>query len=107
VRPADDGIVLSFKDLMMDHKFALRGATEYTYQITGPRFKTEKKSTRQPEIGIDRATLAAAIERGGANAPVEVTIWVTRQGLAPDPVKVYFDWSPNRTELTIRHIERG
>ena len=79
----------------------------YTYEVKGPRFKSGKKSTSKPEIRMDRATLAAAVEHGSVDMPVEVTIWTNRQYSSPDSVRVYFDWSPNREALTIRRIARG
>jgi hypothetical protein len=106
VRPSTDGVVLNFQDLMVDNNLAHWDSTEYAYQVRGPRFKSEKRITGRPEIRVDRATLAAAIEHGHTD-PVEVMIWTNRQGSITDPVKIYFDWSPNQDQFAIRRITRG
>jgi len=93
--------------LTMDNKLALAGVTRYTYQIKGQRYKSEKKTTRRPEIVMDRASLGAAMEHSSADAPIEITIWTNRQTASSDPVRVYFDWSPNRDASRIRRISRG
>jgi len=65
------------------------------------------KTTRSPSIVVDRATLTAAIEHGGPDGLVEVTIWTNRQGSSSGPVKVYFDWTPTRDSFAVRRISRG
>jgi len=107
IRPSADGLALTFHDLMLDNSLAYDRFTQYTYEIKGPHYKSGKQTTSRPEIAIDRATLAAAIERGGNDAPVEITIWTSRHDSILDPVKVYLDWSPNRESPVIRRVSRG
>jgi len=107
IRPANEGIALTFRDLMVDHKLALANSTAYTYQIKSPQYKSGKQTTSRTEIMIDRATLAAAIEGGRADSPMEVTIWTNRQNETFRPVTVVFEWSPAREAPTIRRISRG
>jgi len=105
IRPFNQGVTLTFHDLMFDHALALMGLTEYTYQVKGKGYKSPKKIVSSREITINRETLGAATERG--SGPVEVSIWTHRPNFTSQPVKVYFDWSPDRPQLTIRRISRS
>src|SRR5262249_22016370 len=107
VRPFDQGGALSFRDLVMDHGLALTDVIAYTYQVEGNGYKSAKKIVSSPEITIDRETLGAAAERGSTDNIVQVNIWTRRRAFTSEPVKVYFEWSPNRKGLAIRRIERG
>src|SRR6185295_14137991 len=107
LQPAPGGLVMTFRDLMLDNTLALAGLTEYTYQIRGPHYKSEKKRTGRPEIQLDRAAFGAAIEHVAATTPVEITIWTNRQNDISEPVTIYLDWSPTRDAVTIRRIARG
>jgi hypothetical protein len=107
VRPFDQGVRLTFRDLMFDHALAFMDFTEYTYQVRGKDYKSPKKTVTSREITIDRATLGAATEHGSEDSPVEVSIWTHRRNFTSEPVKVYFDWSPDRQELRIRRIARS
>jgi len=107
VRPLDGGIALAFRDVMIDSKTQDPDSTSYSYQVKGERYTSEMKTTRNRSIAVDRATLTAAIEHGGPDGLVEVTIWTNRQGSSSGPVKVYFDWSPARDSFAIRRISRG
>ena len=60
-----------------------------------------------PEIKLDRQTLAAAVEHGQVNSPIEISIWTTRRVGTSDPVRVYFDWSATRDTFPVRRISRG
>jgi hypothetical protein len=105
IQPSGTGIALTFHDLMLDHNLALEKYTDYTYQVSGPNYKSAKNKTARTEIRIEREELAAAIERNGAS--VEVSIWTNRLNTASEPVKVYFDWDPSRDSFSIRRIARG
>jgi hypothetical protein len=107
LQPAPGGLVMTFRDLMLDNTLALADLSEYTYQIRGPHYKSEKKRTGRLEIQLDRAALGATIEHGAANTPVEVTIWTNRRDGVSEPVTIYLDWSPTRDSVTIRRIARG
>ena len=107
IQPTPDGVALMFHDLMRDHKLAGSGSTEFVYEVRGPHFKASRKSTVDTEIRISRAELAAAIERGGVDAAVEVAIWMNRSNTTSDPVKVYFQWTPSLSSFRIHRISRG
>jgi hypothetical protein len=101
------GVGLSFRDLMVDHKLSGAVTPIYTYQVRGKNYKSAKQTTRRPEINIDRQVLAAAIERVPNDRPVEVDIWTKRGDFTSQVVRIYFDWSPSRDTFTIRRIARG
>jgi hypothetical protein len=107
IRQAADGVALTFKDLMVDYNFAAGHSTDYTYQIKGGSYKSAKKSTYLHDINIDRETLGAAVEHGLKDSPVEISIWTHRFDFTSEPVRIYFDWSPNRDTFAIRRIARG
>ncbi len=107
VRHSGDGAAITFHDLMVDHSVAVTRLTEYAYQVRGAHYESSKKTTNRPEIEIDRSELSSAIEGAGPDAVVELVIWTKRLNTNPDPVKVYFDWSPSRESLRIRRIDRG
>jgi hypothetical protein len=107
VHQSAEGVALTFHDLMLDHGLTLAKYTEYTYQVSGPHYRSAKTRTSHPEIRINREELAAAIERGGKDPTVEVSIWTTRRNTTSVPVKVYFDWDPKRESFSIRRIARG
>ena len=100
------GVALNFRDLLVDQGLVLAESTKYTYQVRGPRYKSQKQTVLRPEIRIDREMLSAAIEQG-TDTPIEISIWPHRRVSNPDPVKIYFDWSPSRDQFTVRRISRG
>ena len=107
VRPLGQGVALTFHDLIVEHALALIDFTEYTYQVKGKNYKSSKMTVSSREITIDRETLGAATEHGLTDTPVEVSIWTHRRDFTSEPVKVYFNWSPDRQQLTIRRIDRS
>jgi len=107
VRTSGQGVALTFHDLMVEHASALIDFTEYTYQVKGKDYKSPKMTVTSREITIDRETLGAATEHGSTDTPVEVSIWTHRRNFTSEPVKVYFNWSPDRQQLTIRRIDRS
>ena len=107
IKPAAGGVLLSFRDLMLDHNLALTDFATYTYEVKGPHYKSLKKTVANPEITIDREMLAASVERARQDTPVAVSIWTHRQNFTSPPVTVYFDWSATRDTFTIRRISRG
>lgn len=107
VRGENGGVALTFKDLLVGERLAAEDLVEYQYQVRGNGFTSEKKSVRSPEIHIDRETLAAAIEKGGATAPVEISVWARRGDDTLQPVKVIFEWGPSRNTFPVRRISRG
>ena len=102
-----NGVAVAFRDLMIDEKLAMPDGTKYTYEVHGPSYKSTKKAVARPEITIDRETLGAATERGRVASPIEVRIWAHRGNFTSDPVRIHFDWSPNRGTFSIRRIARG
>jgi hypothetical protein len=100
VQPDKDGLALEFHDLMLDHKLAPAGSTQYTYEIKGPHYRSGKKNTREQRIAIDRATLGAALENGTAGGPIAVTIWTNREKSVSPPVTVEFTWDGSRGILS-------
>jgi len=107
VREDRNGVALTFNDLMVDQQLMPSNSVEYSYQVKGKGFTSAKNTVRRPAIEIDRDTLSAAIEHGGTAAPVEVSIWVHRGSASPAPVRVTFDWNPNRDTFPVRRISRG
>jgi hypothetical protein len=107
IRPTAEGVALSFKDLMVDEQFLLSELTNYTYQVKGANYKSAKATVQRPEIRIDREMLSAAIEHPRPDGLIEISIWPSRRVSNPEPVRVYFDWSPNRDTFTVRRIARG
>jgi hypothetical protein len=107
IRRAVAGATISFRDLMADHALGLADLAKYSYQIKGTRYKSDKKKVDRPEITIDRETLGAAAEHGSKDMPIEISIWTHRGDFTSEPVRIYFDWSPNQDALTIRRIVRG
>jgi hypothetical protein len=105
VRNDANGVVLGFKDLMVDQKMVSANSAGYQFQVTGEGFQSAKQSVKRPEIRIDRAVLAAATERGAST--VEVRIWPHRRGFKSEPVRVSFDWHPNVETPSVRRISRG
>jgi hypothetical protein len=101
------GVALSFKDLLADQGLILANSVRYSYQVKGGRFKSEQVDITRPEIQIDRELLAAAIEHGAADGLIEVRLWAHRRASTPQPVRVYFDWSPNGGTTGVWRIERG
>jgi hypothetical protein len=106
IQGTDTGVSLTFKDLLVDQGFVLADSPRYTYQVKGVRYKSQKQTVQHPEIRIDREILSAAIEHG-ADTPIEISIWPLRPVSNPSPVRIYFDWSPNRQKFSIRRISRG
>ena len=102
-----EGVTLAFHDLMVDQRLTEARSTEYSYEVKGAHYKSGKKRIAGSEILLDRQTLASAIERNGANRALEISIWAHRPDLTTDPVRVYFDWSPDGAALKIRRIARG
>jgi hypothetical protein len=107
IRPTDGGIALAFHDLMVDSKTTDPAATDYTYRVKSSHYSSEWKTTRNPQIVLDRAILAAAIEREGLDPMIEISIRTNRHGSSSDPVKVYFDWNPTGSSPRIRRVSRG
>jgi hypothetical protein len=107
IEPSSNGIALKFRDLMVDSKLADRNATQYTFQIRGPRYESAKQTIGEPMLRIDRGMLGAAIEKADSDEQIEIWVWTNRQGSNSDPVKVHFDWSPTRETPSIRRISRG
>jgi len=101
---AGEGVVLKFRDLILDEGFVLADAARYTYQVRRGSYTSEKKLVRTQEIRMDADSFGIAGDNGG---PVEVRIWAHRRASNPEPVKVYFEWSPGQDKLTIRRISRG
>jgi hypothetical protein len=107
VARTNDGISLTFRDLMAGYQLPIAPASTYSYQVRGKNYKSSKQTIDRPEIRIDRQILAAAIERVPSDTPVEVDIWTHRGDFTSEVVKIFFDWSPNRDKFTIRRITRG
>jgi hypothetical protein len=101
------GVALKFHDLMQDHNFVLPASSEYTYQVKGKRYESEKKTVTAPEVTIDREILAAAVEHARMDTSVEIRIWTRRGSSTYPPVSVYFDWRPDRDSFSIHRIVRG
>lgn len=72
IRRAMNGVVLSFRDLMVDCKLASADSTRYVYEIKSPHFKSAKKTTGEPQILFDRAELGAAMETLNG-APIQIS----------------------------------
>src|SRR5262249_16415379 len=102
-----DGVAVKFHDLMLDHQVTVHGTTTYSYQIKGERYESAKQTAANAEIRIDRAILAAAVEHGTTDTPVEVWIWTDRHTGTSEPVRVFFDWSPTRETFEVLRISRG
>src|SRR5262249_11554680 len=107
IRRNGGGATISFHDLMADHALALADVAKYSYQVKGNHYKSDKKDVDRPEITIDRETWGAATEHGSKDVHVEISIWTHRGDFTSEPVRLYFDWSPNQDALTIRRIARG
>jgi len=107
IRRAGGEANISFHDLMADHALASADLAKYSYQIKGNHYQSVKKTIDRPEITIDREILGAASEHGSKDVPVEISIWTHRRDFTSEPVRIYFDWSPNQDALTIRRIARG
>jgi hypothetical protein len=107
IQPSGNGIEVKFRDVMVESNLAPGATTEYSYQIRGPHYKSEQKTTRDRVVRIERSLLGAAIEKAGADEPIELLVWTKRAGSISEPVKLYFDWSPTREAVSIRRISRG
>jgi hypothetical protein len=107
VRPVGQGVVLTFHDLMVERALASIDFSEYTYQVKGKDYRSPRMTVNSREITIDRETLGAATEHGSTDTPVEVSIWTHRRNFTSEPVRVYFNWSPDRQQSTIRRIDRS
>jgi hypothetical protein len=107
IRRVAAGANISFRDLMADNALALTEFTKYSYQIKRNDYKSEKKTIDGPEITLDREILGAATEHGSKDTPIEVSIWTHRRDFTSEPVRIYFNWTPNQDALTIRRIARG
>jgi hypothetical protein len=107
LRPAKDGVALEFRDLMIDQKLMDPSWVDYEYEIIGQHYKSGKGTIHERRMILDRAALAAAIEHGAADKPVEIKIWTKRQGKPSPPVTVAFQWSPARGAGPIQRISRS
>jgi hypothetical protein len=107
IQPATEGVVLKFRDLLLDNNLAGADPVSYTYQVRGRRYQSQKASSSVPMMVINRSTLGAAIENADAGAPVEVVIWTRRGAVTSDSVRVSFDWDAGRETFSIRGISRG
>jgi hypothetical protein len=107
LQPAKEGVVLEFRDLMVDQKLMDPSWIEYVYEITGPHYKSGKKTIRDHRMIFDRAALAAAMENATGDEPVEIKIWTKRQNSTSPPVTITFEWSASRGPGQIRRISRG
>jgi len=106
VETRTEGVVINFHDLMVDWKFSDPANTTYAYEIRGPRYKSERKATRDTMILVDRRTLGEALEKDRSGEPVEITIWTKRTNSKPDPVKIYLYKKANGT-FGLGRISRG
>jgi hypothetical protein len=107
LQPAKDGVALEFRDLMVDQKLMDPSGVEYEYEIAGPHYKSGKRTIHERRMTLERASLAAAIEYGAADKPVEIKIWTKRQGKTSQPVSITFQWSPSRGAGPIQRISRS
>src|SRR5262249_2785319 len=107
IRPAMNGVLLAFRDLMVDCKLAEASSTRYVYEIKGPHFRSTKKTTSEPQIFFDRAELGAATEQSLKSAPIQISIWTNRPGTASPPVTIEFEWNSKRVAPSIERISRG
>jgi hypothetical protein len=105
--PAQEGVALEFRDLMVDQRLIDPTWVEYTYEITGSHYKSGKKTTHEHRMILSRAELAAAIEQAAADGPIEIRIWTKRQSSTSLPVTIVFEWSPSRGPSHIERISRG
>jgi hypothetical protein len=107
LRPAKDGLEFEFRDLMVDQNLIDPSWVEYEYEIAGPHYRSGKRRIHERRMILERASLAAAIEYGAADKPVEIKIWTKRQGKTSPPVSITFQWSPSRGAGPIQRISRG
>jgi len=107
VRPAQEGVALMFRDLMIDNKLARAEGTSYTYEIKGRHYRSAMKTVHQTAIVLDRDVLGAAMERGGGETPIELTIWTKRGGTASQPVKNLPERDSTGGAVEIMRISRG
>jgi hypothetical protein len=107
LKPAQNGVALEFQDLMVDHRLIDPTWVEYTYEITGPHYKSGRKITHEHRMTLSRAELAAAIEHGAVDEPIEIKIWTKRQNSTSLPVTIAFQWSPSRGACHIQRVSRG
>ena len=106
IEPAQNGVVLAFRDLMVDCKLA-DADSKYIYEIKGPHYSSAKKTTPESRIFLDRPELAAAIEHTGDSVPIQITIWTDRPARTSPPVTIEFVWNPTRGASPIQRIFRG
>ena len=106
VRPAKEGIALTFRDVMIDNQLRWPEGTTYRYEIKGRHYKSGPQTVQQTEIVLDRSVLGAAVERNGGHTPVELTIWTDRDGITSQPVKIYLERDATGAAEIVR-ISRG
>jgi hypothetical protein len=107
IQRTTNGVNLTFTDLMVANQLGSSNLTTYTFQVKGKSYQAKRMTTTQRAIGIDRETLAAAIEHASRNTPIEVMIWTNRTKTISKPVKVYFNWDPSLDKFSVRRISRG
>jgi hypothetical protein len=107
LRPAKEGVALEFRDLMVDQRLIDPTWVEYIYEITGPHYKSAKKTIQERRVVLDHAELAAAIEHGAGDEPLQIRIWTRRQNFTSLPVTISFQWSPSAGASKIQYISRG
>src|SRR5438093_5777710 len=75
IQPAMNGVLLAFRDLMVDCKLADASSTRYIYEIRSPHFRSAKKTTSGARIFFDRPELGTAMEQSLKSAPIQISIW--------------------------------
>jgi hypothetical protein len=107
LRPVKEGVALEFHDLMVDQRLIDSTWVEYTYQITGPHYRSGRTTTREHRMVLSRAALAAAIEHAAGDEPIEIKIWTKRHNSTSPPVTIAFQWASSRDASRIQRISRG